>query len=589
MMKAITKTIILLTVLSVTVITGCNQKQANPGKKPEKHNTLVYPVSVHWFKGAYHIGDIAQEAILKYTPSPSRLSIVSANDSKLGKQFIVPLSISNYNAHSLLVGDPGVCNVLKVNVNNGKRTIFTPNSNLCPRFVTGEKKQSAMSNFSDHTVAMINPTGKVRAIKKNNFITSPYGITALNKKGDYAVVDSANRAIYAINSRNGSKKPLLKVKAHCDGVTLNFPYDITKIENKLYFDDIALNALFSIDLKTRACHLVSGIGKGMGPHFTKPLGITAAGNKIGVVDAGARALFSVDPKTGDREELYHAHKPIQQLISPSRLVVTPSTVFVTDEGRGGVLRIDRNTHQMRVVSSASYGSKTPFFMIHAIAVAKNNIYASDAMQDVIIKINAKTGERNILSGAGFGAGEDLSCPTDMELSTDGKYLYVVDLAKSVVFSINVKTGQRTILSGLGKGAGPTFNGHPYALTTTVDGNLYITEITSNTIMQVNIKTGKRKIISDKTYGYGPMITTPLGITAVNKQTLIVAAKGGLYKLSLQTGKRSIIDCQNNHCGPTIGNFKMVTKYDAQHIIAITSNSSRLYLVNINNGKRSVFY
>lgn len=99
-------------------------------------NTFIYPISLHFFKGAYYIGDRAREAVLSY----KNLALTTLYQTQDNTKLDLPLGLSDDGNNSIIVADPGVCALSKIDVSSGVISVFSrpsgSSSGLCPRFVT---------------------------------------------------------------------------------------------------------------------------------------------------------------------------------------------------------------------------------------------------------------------------------------------------------------------------------------------------------------------------------------------------------------------------------------------------------------------
>lgn len=141
----------------------------------------------------------------------------------------------------------------------------------------------------------------------------------------------------------------------------NFLISVVALGDKIYFNDVVLNALFSYDINTKQCVKISS-------NFKKPMGITVAGSKIGIIDAGKRALLEYDPSAHSLNTLFQDKSRITTLEQPWDFYVTPTDVYVSDYKRGAILKISKNLpHNVSVISSAAHGAGAPFLTAYVLA------------------------------------------------------------------------------------------------------------------------------------------------------------------------------------------------------------------------------
>ncbi len=201
------------------------------------------------------------------------------------------------------------------------------------------------------------------------------------------------------------------------GPVIQLPFDvIVRGDGKLVVADAGGNALVLVDPATLERSILSGSGVGLGPDFNGPVGMTLDANGdifVTVATSPTSTLFKVDPLTGNRE-----------IVSSSDMGSGPGTDLWSD------VALDLAGHAL-----------------------VTNLDGPSPIRGVI-DINLDTGDRDILSASGIGAGPVLFEPWSIGVESDGHILVTNAVANDALIRIDPASGDRTIVSGFGVGSGP---------------------------------------------------------------------------------------------------------------------------------------
>ena len=543
-----------------------------------KSNAFIYPMSLHWHKGQYVVGDRGLPGLLSFYPGQARPSLVyTTQDSN--RVLDIPLSLTGDGNQSIVAGDPGVCALSQMHMADRNYHRFSPPStssaqSICPRFVVksnGSMKQSyVFTSGGNQGLMSVDASGNQQALLSDQFI-SPYGIAEVatsHHQRAYAVADAGKGMIKIITSSGNT----LAQFSSCDGRRLRFPFGLVFMNNKLYFDDAVTHRLYAYDYLSAQCVMLTD-------HLVKPLGLTKSGDAIGIIDAGSRSLSEYRPRTASLVTLYHDTAPLTTLIQPWGVYVTPGFVYISDYKRGGIAKINKRTHRLSMVVDPGRGKGAPLLTAYALAGFSSDpatLYLSDATQDVVFKVNAVNGDHDFFrqtSGAPKSSEVRLSDPTAMV--TYRRHLFIADIAESQVDAID-PTGKITLLSSLSQ--------PPMDLSRVVSGHIFVTQPAAHAISRINIATGKATRLSLQC----PASLTPIGIDVVDK-TIFVASvsSNAIYSIDLATPlhrcKRIVTINVKDH-----GRVFFLKRYDKNHVIVTTQPGSALYLVNINTHRYSLF-
>jgi len=155
---------------------------------------------------------------------------------------------------------------------------------------------------------------------------------------------------------------------------------------------------------------------------------------------------------------------------------------VVDPPNGAIFLIDPTTGDRTIVSGRGVGAGPELFSPTGVISDRTGaIYVTDNFFDSatgayvsrILRIDATTGNRTIVSGHGVGSGPSFRDPAGGESNPllgrltqlDDFRLAVAEqgLAGAAIYEINLTTGDRSIISGLGVGSGTALNGGTYSV------------------------------------------------------------------------------------------------------------------------------
>jgi sugar lactone lactonase YvrE len=175
-------------------------------------------------------------------------------------------------------------------------------------------------------------------------------------------------------------------------------------------------------------------------------------------------------------------------------------------------------------------------------------------QHALFRVDPVTGDREIVSGQGVGSGEDVSAMLGLAVSSGGQ-IYVTDsggaIGTSAVLRIDPATGNRELISGRGRGAGPELRsgfGGPTSVAIGADGSLYVADvdedfsgsIANGAIYRVDPATGNRTLISGLGIGAGADLRAPWDITLESSNTVLISDLGKVLRIDLTTGDRELV-------------------------------------------------
>jgi DNA-binding beta-propeller fold protein YncE len=140
-------------------------------------------------------------------------------------------------------------------------------------------------------------------------------------------------------------------------------------------------------------------------------------------------------------------------------------IIVTDSGNAALIRFDRKEGRMDVLGTQ--GAVRLKLPLGLDVSPDGTIYVADAGLRQVVAYDPE-GKRV----AAYGKGEELTNPTDVALSPDGKRLFVADSKVHSIVIYEVKTGKQASSFGV-RGKGPGEFNFPTALAFGPEGNLFV--------------------------------------------------------------------------------------------------------------------
>jgi hypothetical protein len=228
-----------------------------------------------------------------------------------------------------------------------------------------------------------------------------------------------------------------------------------------------------------------------------------------LVTAGT-GLVAIDLPTGDREVVSDANLGTgTNFVDPTALAFDKSRdrCLVWDQGRKSVVFINVLTGDRALLSSATRGTGPALTSVRALAFddARDRLLAADvgATETVLVAVDAVTGNRTVITGAGTA----LELPRSMAVS--GDLAIVGDASLRAILTVDLLTGHRNILSDAAHGQGPVFvspNGLAVA-----GGSALVLDASLNTLYSVDLATGDRAIVSGGGVGVGIDFNSSAGL------------------------------------------------------------------------------
>ncbi len=282
--------------------------------------------------------------------------------------------------------------------------------------------------------------------------------------------------------------------------------------------------------------------------FRQPIDIATDGIDLYVADYMNNVIRKVSPSGEVRTLTDPLNGAYLVFNRPSGITVDASNIYVVANGANTVSIIDKITHAVTTIGSASgqtgsVDSAVPadvrFNQPTGITTDGVNLYVTDYGNHTVRRIDIATKAVSTLAGTSgaVGSADGVQGTARFNLpgriTTDGTSLYLTDVRNRTIRRIDIKTGTVTTIAGTpgpmstdfgtADGTGPAahFN-TPNGITT--DGiNLYVTDTYLNSIRKIVISTGVVTTISGipsidavggavNTIDGAPSFNRPAGIT-----------------------------------------------------------------------------
>jgi DNA-binding beta-propeller fold protein YncE len=332
-----------------------------------------------------------------------------------------------------------------------------------------------------------------------------------------------------------------------------------------------------------------------------PAGAELRDADVVVLDTGLGAIVQIDPATGNRT-LFSSGGAGPSLSGDLGLVQTPDTrVYVTDPSFRIVVLIDPWTGARGVASGmlgfSDRGRGPAFGAPGAMdATPDGRLLVSDPTADAVFAVDARSGDRSILSsnsvGIGPGFGPGFGDPNALAREASGRVL--VGVGSEQVYGVDPVTGDRTVLTGPAPAdESLRFRGIADLAAESEPGFLVLSTA-QRSLFRVDGSTGARSVVSSSNpaslRGSGVALSLPLGLEVGPRGEILVVDAGirALLAVDPQTGDRRIVSGTGVGTGPAFSQPRqvLVSRFPDPGppgpVLGIDTNS-RLYDVDLATG------
>lgn len=220
--------------------------------------------------------------------------------------------------------------------------------------------------------------------------------------------------------------------------------------------------------------------------------------------------------------------------------------------------------------------------------AEDTVYAVDASNNTIVKIDIASGHGEVVSSSAIGSGQNFLNPTRLLVTADESTAYVADRNTHTFIVVDIATGNRTELS--------PYVGICYGMAFGPDeDSFYYIERDSDVLFRVNISDDSKTNIAENLPGDEVDFATAhaLVLDPVNPDNIYVLSPGGadqVQKVSISTGEKSIISADGfrGEGLPILESLGMDISSDGKTLYVIDTSSSyeAIFKVDIATGNRS---
>jgi sugar lactone lactonase YvrE len=326
-----------------------------------------------------------------------------------------------------------------------------------------------IADFFTHALLAVDPASGERvllaqaATLEPDDIVFPIAMVIDEPRGRVLVLEfvfGGGDRITTIDLRTGARSTLTSGSVGT-GPALNIPTGLAfdaKLD-RLLVVDVVLDAILEIDPVTGDRTIVSDAAVGAGPPFSGPRGIQidAAQKRALVVDSGLAAVLAVDLESGDREIVSDAtHGAGVDFDSPDALALDAANdrLLVKDQNLQAILAVSLDDGDRKIVVDGSSG--LPFSFGSTLAVEPKGILAYAATGATLFEVDLDANAaRDLIDALIVGEGQSIASPTGLEADPDSNDVLV--LMTRILIRVDARSGDRHVVSGLGVGSGPSFD------------------------------------------------------------------------------------------------------------------------------------
>jgi len=164
-------------------------------------------------------------------------------------------------------------------------------------------------------------------------------------------------------------------------------------------------------------------------------------------------------------------------------------------GGDSVIRVDPSTSDRELVSGAGQGAGPVFGELSGAAPGPGDLlFVSDQGNGAILAVDLTTGDRTVVSDGGVGSGPPLDSLAEIAAEPGGT---LVAISGARLLRVDPSTGDRSVVSGGGVGAGTEFFA-PTALDVNDTGEIFVADVWAGVdggVLRVDPSSGDRELIT----------------------------------------------------------------------------------------------
>lgn len=208
----------------------------------------------------------------------------------------------------------------------------------------------------------------------------------------------------------------------------------TAEEGRLLVCDAGGRRLVLADPASRRFEEVSGPARGSGPSFEAPVAVAGP-----YVMDKARGLVRVDPGTGDRTVVCPPAR-VPGSPFPVDLALGPDgTLFLSSQRERALFRWEEG--RFRPLGGGGVALDLPERLL---ALPSGDLLLTDGKLPALLRVDPETGDREVVSGLGRGAGPPLGWPVG--LASEGDAALLSDEDADTIVRVDLATGNRTLVT-----------------------------------------------------------------------------------------------------------------------------------------------
>lgn len=274
-------------------------------------------------------------------------------------------------------------------------------------------------------------------------------------------------------------------------------------------------------------------------------------------------------------------------------------LVVSEQSPSRIAKIDPRTGERTVISGAERGNKPLPNNLWGIAVLRGGLVLVSTQGDrnvprSLLAVEPATGSWEVfsagMSASKYGRGLGFSLPGSIAVRPNGK-IVVVDYgpSRNAIIEVDPSTRDRRTISDVEIGKGPLL-GRPLNVVASSSDRLFVSDGRIESIVSIDLATGDRTPIAGSLEGSGPVMRAAYGLAVMPDLRLAVSdvRLRAILIVNLLDGSRTVLSAEGHGRGPGFlepGNLV----FNGSNIFVVDRLLGAIFVVDPETGDRRILH